>query len=202
MLVEYKPKDHLETYTVLIRKGLTDHHADNRVRAIHLTLHSALEHEADLLKPMVPLLRDPEVKVRRAALLALSRAKPIISAEELMPLLHDPDPEVRKLCVRALYVRELTDSHIQLARFLTDANALARLDVINYLEGADDVEPGVWLRRLSQDPEQAVRAAAVQAAANLPMVDLSDRLLQMAQADPQSDGAPVDELLPAVAQAG
>ena len=184
ILVEYQPKDHLEAYTALIRQGLADDNPDNRVRAIHLTMHSALRHEANLLQPIKPLLRHAEVKVRRAALLALSMEKPLISAEELMPLLHDPDAEVRKSCVSALYFRGLSDTHIQLARFLTDPKALARLDVIPYLEEKEDVEPGIWLRRLSQDPEQAVRAAAAQAAAYQPVVDLSDRLRQMANDDP------------------
>jgi hypothetical protein len=59
-----------------------------------------------------------------------------------------------------------------------------RLQVIDQLRYAHDLEPGVWLRRLSHDPAPAVRAAAVRAAAERHTVHLTDRLEQMAQNDP------------------
>jgi HEAT repeat protein len=182
VMVEHQPKENLDTYRALVRKGLADAAPDNRVRAVHLTLHSALKQESDLLRPMVPLLRDPEVRVRRAALLTLSLADQVVTVEELMPLLHDPDAEVRRLCVKALIAFKLTDQQIRVARLYTDPHPMARLDVFDELAAAD-LEPGIWLRRLSQDSEKAVRAAAVRAAAEQPFVDLSDRLRQMSQED-------------------
>jgi hypothetical protein len=58
------------------------------------------------------------------------------------------------------------------------------LQVLEQLRQANDLEPGVWLRRLSHDPVPAVRAAAARAAGENDQVDLSDRLTQMAQSDP------------------
>ena len=41
-----------------------------------------------------------------------------------------------------------------------------------------------WLRRLSHDPAPEVRVAAIRAASEQTLVDLSDRLDQMARSDP------------------
>src|SRR5262249_31902261 len=146
-----------------------------------LALNSALVKETDLLRPVVPLLRAPEAKVRWAALSALGLAKQVLADEELLPLLHDDDANVRRLCEQALDARGLTPEHIQLGRLFSAPRAVARLDVFDYLRETADLEPGVWLRRLSQDRESAVRAAAARAAGEVAVVDLSDRLRQMSR---------------------
>jgi len=67
---------------------------------------------------------------------------------------------------------------------MTDSRPGTRLQVIELLKRADDLEPGVWLRRLSHDPSAAVRAAAIRAAAEQSLAQLADRLEQMSQNDP------------------
>jgi len=69
---------------------------------------------------------------------------------------------------------------------MTDREPHARLQAMDLLRGADDLEPEplVWLRRLSHDPSPAVRAAAVRAAAELSAGNFRDRIEQMAQDDP------------------
>jgi hypothetical protein len=99
-----------------------------------------------------------------------------------LPLLHDPDAEVRRLCELALRGRGLQDSHVMLARLISDANPVVRLQVLHQLRGARDVDAGVWLRRLSQDPSAAVRAAAIRAAAEQ-QTDLGNRLVEMQRED-------------------
>ena len=69
---------------------------------------------------------------------------------------------------------------------MTDAQPGTRLQVLDLLGRSRDLEPGAWLRRLSNDPSPAVRAAAVRAATEQPMASLVDRLEQMAQNDPSS----------------
>jgi HEAT repeat protein len=172
----------------LARLGLKDGEADNRVRAVHLTLHPALRAEHDLLGQVVPLLHDAVPEVRRAALLAVGQVNDVISEDDLLPLLHDADAEVRRLCEVTLRSRGLPESHLKLGRLLTDAQPSVRLEVLHYLHQAADLDlaPGVWLRRLSHDASPAVRAAAVRACAEHPQVELSDRLLQMSQEDPSA----------------
>jgi HEAT repeat protein len=165
----------------LARACLTDGDAENRGRAVGLALHPGM----DLHRPVLPLLRDPSAEVRRLAMLAVGPAAEVIGTEELLHWLHDPDPEVRRLCEMALRGRKLSDNHIRLGRLLTDEQHQVRLQVLDHLSRAGDLDPGVWLRYLSQDPVPSVRAAAMRAATDhFPQVTFSDRLEQM-RADPE-----------------
>jgi len=129
-------------------------------------------------------LRDRSPVVRRAALVAVAPANEVVSEEDLIPLLHDDDAEVQRLCEAVLRSRGLSEEHLELARLISDSSPKARLRVLERLGRAQDLDPAAWLRRLSQDPSPAVRAAAVRAAAGYPKVDLSDRLREMANSDP------------------
>jgi hypothetical protein len=170
----------------LARKGLEDDDAQARVQAINLILHLSRQVDAKLLAEVVPLLRDPENQVRRAALVAVGPSKGTVAEDELLPLLHDADPEVCRLAEAALHSRGMPESHIVLARLISDERPAARLQVVDRLVSAADLPGGVgvWLRRLSRDTEPAVRAAAVRAAYFQTQVDLRDRLEQMSKQDP------------------
>jgi HEAT repeat protein len=144
----------------LTRTGLHDGAAENRLQAIRL----AMRPELDLLEAVVPLLSDPQPEVRRSALLTVGSAPDAISTDDLLPWLHDPDEDVRRLCEKALRSRGLQEDHLCLGRLMTDSRPGTRLQVLNRLRYANDLEPGVWLRRLSHDPAPAVRAAAIRAA--------------------------------------
>jgi hypothetical protein len=98
--------------------------------------------------------------------------------------LHDPDPEVRKICEDVLRDRGLRPEHLHLGRLLTDPHPGTRLEVLDHLGQVADLDPGLWLRRLSQDNSPAVRVAALRAMSQQKLVDLSDRIDQMAQSDP------------------
>src|SRR5262249_52828824 len=108
----------------------------------------------------------------------------VIDDEALLASLHDPDPEVRRLCEAALRGRQLLPEHIRLGRLLTDPNPVVRLRVLDDLYKTPELDPGVWLRRLSHDPSPAVRAAAVRAMSQQTLIDLSDRIDQIARSDP------------------
>jgi HEAT repeat protein len=168
----------------MVRAGLKSPDPRTRIRAAHLTLHATLGEDHDTRAQVIPLLRDPDALVRRAALLALGMDQTTVSDEILLPLLHDEDAEVRRLCEGALRSRGLNDEHLLLARLISDHRPSARLQVLEHLAIQTDLEPGAWLRRLSQDPVPAVRAAAVRAAAGQNQVDLTDRLRQLAHDDP------------------
>jgi hypothetical protein len=168
----------------LALQGLAATDADTRVAAIQLILRPPLRQETDVLARVVPLLKDSAVQVRKTALVALSPAADLVSDDDLLPLLHDPDEEVQNLCELALRSRGLQESHILLARLISDDRPAARLQVLQHLGDATDLEPGVWLRRLCQDPAPAVRAAAVRAAVAQSQVDLRTCLHEMAQQDP------------------
>ncbi len=164
----------------LARSCLRDARPDNRTRAVRIALHPGM----DLVEQVVPLLHDIAPEVRRAAMLVVGAAKETVTTDYLLPWLHDPDAEVRRLCETALLARDLKREHLQLARLISDSRPRVRLQVLHYLDADLDLEPGAWLRRLSQDSEEAVRVAAIRAAFEQSGVDLTDRLEEMAQSDP------------------
>ena len=174
----------LEPCRTLAEKGLSDKTARTRSAAVQLAARPALQAEHSLLGKVAPLLRDRSPVVRRAALVAVAPANEVVSEEDLIPLLHDDDAEVQRLCEAVLRSRGLSEEHLELARLISDSSPKARLRVLERLGRAQDLDPAAWLRRLSQDPSPAVRAAAVRAAAGYPKVDLSDRLREMANSDP------------------
>jgi hypothetical protein len=167
----------------LVGAGLRAAAADNRLRAVRLALYFPPSYR--LRTHVVPLLADPEVEVRRAALLAVGPAPADeVSEESLLPSLHDSDPEVRRLCEVALGGRGLRPDLIELGRLLTDPRPVTRLLVLDRLYRTPDLDPGLWLRRLSHDASPAVRVAAMRAMTQQPHIDLSDRIDQMARSDP------------------
>ena len=133
---------------------------------------------------IVPLLQDPEAEVRRAALEVVGPAEDVVLTDNLLPWLHDPDEGVRRLCEATLRRRGLKTHHIRLARLITHPNWLVRLETLDHLGDNDDLDAGVWLRRLSHDPSPAVRVAAIRAACEDCLADLGDRIDQMARQDP------------------
>lgn len=165
----------------LTRVCLREAAPETRARALRL----ALQPSIDLRDQVVPLLHDPSPEIRRAAMIVLGPETTVIATDDLLRWLHDPDPDVRRLCEGALKGRGLQDEHLKMGRMMTDARFSERLKVLDALREAPDLDPRVWLRRLSHDPERAVRAAAMRMAMEQPSADLlADRLEQMSQDDP------------------
>jgi hypothetical protein len=154
--------------------------ADNRLRAVRLSLYPGM---ADLLEQVATLLSDESTEVRRAALVAVCRAREAVHDDQLLPCLHDPDPEVRRLCEQALIARGLRREYLELGRLLFDPRPAQRLQVLDRLRESIELDPGLWLRRLSHDPSPSVRVAAMRAMTQQSFVDLSDRIDQIARED-------------------
>jgi HEAT repeat protein len=185
LLLERVPAEPwLDTCRDLALRSLGATEAASRVAALVLIRRGPLRKEQEVLTRIVPFLKDAAAPVRRNALLIVGQARELVSDDDLMPLLHDGDEEVQELCEIALRGRGLLESHILLARLISDARPESRLQVLRHLRMADDLEPGVWLRRLCQDPAPAVRAAAIRAAAAQTQVDLRSCLAEAARQDP------------------
>ena len=75
----------------------------------------------------------------------------VVKTDDLLRWLHDADEDVRRLCEAVLALRGMTRDQVKMGRMLTDPNATTRLGVLEALETANDLEPGVWLRLLSAD---------------------------------------------------
>lgn len=165
----------------LIRTSLQDSEAVNRVEAARLAVHPRFE----LSREVAPLLDDPAPEVRQMAMVAVGSAPDAVATDDLLRSLHDSDADVRRLCEAALRGRGLRPDDVAMGRLMTDACPSTRLQILNRLPRTG-LEPGVWLRRLSQDPNPAVRAGAIRASADYAQVDFTDRLEKMAQDDPSA----------------
>jgi hypothetical protein len=164
-------------------EGLRSEDAATRAAAIQIVLRTPFRKQTALLAEVVPLLGDSSAQVRKTALVALGPARDLVSDDDLITLLHDTNEEVQNLCELALRRRGLQETHIRMARLISDDRPCARLEVLQLLLHAEDIEPGVWLQRLCQDPAPAVRAAAIRAAVAQSQVDMRPRLLEMSQTD-------------------
>jgi HEAT repeats len=167
---------------VLIQASLRDESPANRLRAVQLAIHPGM----NVLEDIAALLKDAAPEVRRAALLAVGPAdEKIVPAKSLLPVLHDADPEVCKACEEILRKdRHLSAQAFKIGWCLYHPEPAQRLNVLDYLRRGGDLEPGLWLRELSHDESPAVRLAAVRVMSQQDLVDLSDRLEQMADGDP------------------
>jgi HEAT repeat protein len=172
-----------DTCRDLALRSLKDAEPAQRVLAVNLALKIARRSDAAMLAKVVPLLRDAAAEARRAAMLALGTSRQVIADDDLLPFLHDADAEVRRLCELALRSRGLQENHIILAKLISHQDPAARLQVIDHLKLAPELEPGVWLRRMTEDSNRAVRAAAIRAACRDFPVDLRERIRQMALSD-------------------
>jgi HEAT repeat protein len=148
---------------------------------------TAMRPDVDALDAIVPLLKDPEAEVRRAAVLALAPvrdgATAVVSDEELLRCLHDADPEVRRLCEMGLRSRGRSPRDIYLGRRYTAPDPAERQKLLLDLADEDHLDVTVWLERLTNDPDPAVRAGAARVAVER-RADLRDRLEQMSRSDP------------------
>jgi hypothetical protein len=171
----------------IVTAALKDKAPEQRVLGIAV----AMREELNLLPAVVPLLSDPEAVVRRAAMLVLGpiheggggAEKPLVENDDLIRWLHDPDAEVRRLCEMSLRSRGLAERDVRLGRELTDPDPMGRLQLLLDLPGEDDINLAAWLKKLSDDPDSAVRAGAARVAAERD-VDFAERLDQMSQSDP------------------
>lgn len=164
----------------LTRLGLGHTAAEQRIAAVRLALRQDIGH----LEAVKPLLNDPAAEVRRAALLAVGPHAAVVPDDDLIHWLHDADAEVRRLCRTALRSRGLRERDVEMGRLLTSPDPLERMKLFRELDEDTDVDVGVWLARLSQDPVPAVRAAAARHAAERQVESFGERLRAMAETDP------------------
>jgi len=150
---------------------------------------AALRPEVDCLEEIVPLLQDPDVEVRRVAILALGPVRdagqPAVNDDGLLRCLHDIDSEVRRLAEMGLRSRGRTPRDIRLGRRYAAADPTERQKLLVDLAYEEELDVSVWLERLTTDVDPAVRAGAARLAAER-KTDLGGRLEQMGRTDPDA----------------
>jgi HEAT repeat protein len=136
--------------------------------------------------PAVALLNDPDFSTRLGVLSAFANRPRVLTEEAILPLLHDPIPDLRGLAERILKARGLSADLIGLGKMVTHARAEIRASAIPLLLGREDIDPVVWLLRLSGDADESVRLRAIEAFTGRITPDVVLRLREMAAADESS----------------
>jgi HEAT repeat protein len=137
----------------------------------------------DKAAPALKGLNDPDLAVRLAVLSAFANRPMMLSEEAILPLLHDPIPDLRGLAERVLRARGLSADLIGLGRLVTHPRPEMRATAIPLLVGREDLDPVVWLLRLTEDADESVRLKAVEAFAGRLNAAARQRLREIAAAD-------------------
>ncbi len=180
IIVARHQSDALAACRQIVRSALQHADAGVRLRAAALAMGPDIG-QAELL---VPLLKDPSAEVRRIAVVAVGPSRSLIADDDLLKWLHDPDADVRRMTEAALRSRGLRASDVRLGRLLTDPLPTVRLELLVALNDNTEVDLSAWLKRLSEDPSPAVRAATARLIEERRVVQLADRLAEMARSDP------------------
>ena len=121
--------------------------------------------------------------VRHQVLVSFAGRPALLTDEMILKLLHDPEAGIPQLAELILKNRGLTRDQVALGRLITSPKPELRASVIPLLKEHDDVDPVVWLLRLSNDPDELVRAKAVEAMTGRTDPEVCARLREMASKD-------------------
>ena len=86
-----------------------------------------------------------------------------------------------------LRARNLDDEQIGLAKLLYHPRAELRASAIPLIEAREDIDPVLWLVRLSRDSDDSVRSKALDALGRLASPDARRRVAEMADSDPSQE---------------
>jgi len=135
--------------------------------------------------PAVAYLDDPSVEVRRQAIISFAGRPGLLTEDLLLKRVHDSDAAIHDAAVAALKLRGLTQELIGLGSLMTSPRADQRASVIALIKDRTDIDPVVWLLRLSHDEDETVRIHAVEALGARKGEDVAvrRRIVEMAQSD-------------------
>lgn len=122
---------------------------------------------------VTPLLKDPDDKIRRAAVEALSELKVEEAWRDIRPLLKDPSPIVRQTAAYAFAVIGPDDVLPDLRALLTDPAPQARMGAVQALGRRNDQASAGEILRLFEDADPTVRLAALTAIDTLVRKDMT-----------------------------
>jgi HEAT repeat protein len=189
--LEHSPQKRLEDYRALLKEP------DPVVRLWGATLLGQYPDAPELEIDLAPLTKDPDPRVRKAAIQSLGKIGDLVAAKAALSLLADPVPFVRAHAARALGDLDRSDCAKDVAGLLGDADWSVRAAAKHSLEamGAE-----VWpvLVHCLNHSDGFVRNGAAEVFQNLGVLD-SLIVMEAASDDPSS--AKVD-LLRRIAAAG
>jgi HEAT repeat protein len=121
--------------------------------------------------------------VRYKALMTFANRPELLSVDMILKRLHDSEPGIPELAELILKGRGLSREQIFLGRQITNPHPDVRVSVIPLVRDRTDIDPEIWLLQLSHDPEETVRAKAVEALVDRDSPDVNRRLNEIALGD-------------------
>ncbi|MGC8644109.1 MAG: HEAT repeat domain-containing protein [Isosphaeraceae bacterium] len=172
-------KEHL--YRPVLR-CLAGNDLRSRIGAISCLGYLAIDSAA---APAVAYVDSDNVDVRRQTLVSFARRPRLLTEDMLLRRLHDTDPSIRDTVAVVLKARGLNQELITLGGLMVHPKPDQRASVINLIKDRTDIDPVVWLLRLSHDTDETVRIQAATALAHCknPTVAVKRRLAEMARSD-------------------
>lgn len=116
--------------------------------------------------PALELLHDKEPFVRAETLRHFAGRSGLLPEEQLLSLSQESESMVARSAELALLSRGISEKQIELGRAILSKNPRDRMDVIGKLDESMDIDPGIWLARLVEDPDASVRLKALEAIAS------------------------------------
>ncbi|OJW06905.1 MAG: hypothetical protein BGO49_16760 [Planctomycetales bacterium 71-10] len=158
--------------------------ADVRTRAAAIYSLGFLPIEA-AAAPALAYAEDPAVEVRRQVIISFAARRGLLTEDALIQRIHDEDLAIREAAFAALKLRGLNQEQISLGVMMTSPRADQRASVIALVKDRTDIDPIVWLMRLTHDKDDSVRIRAVEALGAQKTDDASvkRRIVEMAQSD-------------------
>ncbi|HOW73155.1 MAG TPA: MFS transporter [Phycisphaerae bacterium] len=134
-----------------------------------------------MLPEIVGALDDPDLAIRREALLALGRLGTPEALDMLRWYLHEPDASVRAQSIEAISQAEIEDRTVLLKRALHDPDGRVRRAAVEALGRSEDTAAAGELRSLLAGEHDAeVLAAAAAALSNLKELGAVHEMIELA----------------------
>ncbi|MDX2037603.1 MAG: HEAT repeat domain-containing protein [Isosphaeraceae bacterium] len=131
----------------------------------------------------LPHVEDRNGDVRHQVLASFGARPNLLGDEAVLQRLHDSEPGIPQLAEIVLKARGLNRDQIFLGRMITSPQPEQRASVIPMLRGRADLDPVVWLVRLSSDADESVRVKAVAALGEQDTPESRRRLREVATTD-------------------
>lgn len=173
-----------EHFYPLVKQRLGDTESVSRMAAVACLGTLPIDEKAE---PAIACLRDRDFSVRYQTLAAFASRPTLLTEDAILPLLHDPVPDLKSLAEKILTARGLNPDLIGLGRMITHERPEMRASAIGLLERREDIDPIIWLLRLSEDPDVRVRLKAVEAFAGRITPEVRQRLREIAAADDNAE---------------
>ena len=138
----------------------------------------------DMARPAVANIDYPDNGgVRYKTLMTFANRPNLLSVDMVLKRLHDTETGIPELAEIVLKGRGLNKEQIFLGKQMVNPHPEVRASVIPLIRDRTDIDPEVWLIQLSHDPDDSVRAKAVESLISRESPEVDRRLREITSTD-------------------